>query len=303
MLEGEGETLTQAFEAAAQQGKEIYLGSCHTLVVGGNALRRTVEILNYFNSRPQTRATMLVACTGGKASSLLKDSKAEPSPAAAVEQELLLAQKEKRLPPCRMMNILSALEDPTRQAVLPLLQWEEKDTASPPLLAGALLFGQGKVGLTMSCEEILPLNWLQKGRGNLLLQVKSQTPFAQEAALLMESFDPEIKVDLHKGVPQIELRLKVKGRVSEYGEVSPDRLQQRELEYLQQAAAQQMTDRLNGLMQSLCRAGCDPLRLGECLKRSHPQQWAEAQPNWPHLLEQAQWKAEVNCRLTTYSGK
>ena len=37
------------------------------------------------------------------------------------EQLLLLAQKEKRLPHSRLMDILSALEDPTCHAVLPLL--------------------------------------------------------------------------------------------------------------------------------------------------------------------------------------
>lgn len=297
LLEGSGQTLTQAFEAAAQKGKEIYLGSCHTLVVGGNALRQLKDILDYFNSRPQTRATMQVACTGGEAAALLKGSEAKPSPAVAIEQLLLLAQKEKRLPHSRLMDILSALEGPTCHAVLPLLGKTEENSA-PPQPDGALLYRDGTVDLTLSAEELVPLNWLEKGRGNLLLELQDNS-----AVVLLEAFKPQIAVSLEGGKPQISLKLKAKGRVSEYGGGSPDRLEQAELERLQQAAARQMTDQLNTLMQRLCQNGCDPLRLGERLKRSHPDQWANAAQSWPQPLWQAQWKTEVECRLTTYSGK
>ncbi|MBP0963460.1 MAG: Ger(x)C family spore germination protein [Oscillospiraceae bacterium] len=297
LLEGSGQTLTQAFEAAAQKGKEIYLGSCHTLVVGGNALRQLKGILDYFNSRPQTRATMQVACTGGEAAALLKNSEVTPSPAADIEQLLLLAQKEKRLPHSRLMDILSALEDPTCHAVLPLLNSAEEQ-AAPPLLSGGLFYRDGTVDLTLSAEELVPLNWLEKGRGNLLLELEDDS-----AVVLLEAFKPQIAVSLEGSKPQISLKLRAKGRVSEYEGGSPDHLEQAELERLQQAAAQQMADQLNTLMQRLCQSGCDPLRLGDRLKRSHPDQWATAAQSWPQLLWQAQWKAQVDCRLTTYSGK
>jgi len=302
LLQGSGNTLTQAFESAAQKGKEIYLGSCRTLLVGGNSLHLLKGILDYCNSRPQTRATMLVTCTGGSAAQLLKNDKIKPSPAAAVEEQLMLAQKEKRLPHCRMMDILAALEDPTRHAVLPLLEQGEEN-APEPALNGALLFREGTVDLALNPQQLSALNWLERGRGNLLLELPPSSSRQEKTALLLEAFSPTIRVTLENKVPQINLRLKVKGRISEYGQNSPDRVEQDQLKQLQNAAAQQMADQLGGLMTQLCQNSCDPLRLGERLKRSHPQQWTNARQNWPGLLKQAEWNIWVECRLTTYSGK
>ena len=97
LLKGSGTSLTQAAHQAAKNGKEIYLGSCQVLLIGKDAQTELRNILDYFNSRPQTRATMMIAFTQGTAADILGigEGKAKPSPAVmcVFAQKGIIAQK------------------------------------------------------------------------------------------------------------------------------------------------------------------------------------------------------------------
>ncbi len=305
LLESSGPTLTQAFEGSAQQGKEIYLGSCQAVLVGNGAADQLRNILDYFNSRPQTRATMLVAVAENKAADLLKisDGKANPSPATAVEQELQLAEEEKRIFPCRMMDVLSTMETEGRDAILPLISIEGSGSKAQPVLAGGTLLQNAASLLTLTTEDLSVLGWNRTGKSNLLLQTQTDDPNLGYVSVLLEDLSPEIRVSVSEGKPQIKIRLKTKGRVSECENISCDRLEPDQLQTIRAAAAQQMARQTNTMVGKLCAAGCDPLRFGERLQRSHPQEWGTVGQDWPTALKSAQWSIEAECRLTTFSGK
>ena len=91
-----GKTLTEAFQQyEAQSGQQIFLGNCQVLLIGSESGPYIRDILDYFNSRPQTRATMMAAVTDGSATALMENcsEKIPLSPSTQIEEELRLAEK------------------------------------------------------------------------------------------------------------------------------------------------------------------------------------------------------------------
>ena len=303
LLKGSGTSLTQAAQQAAEKGKEIYLGSCQVLLIGKDAQEELVNILDYFNSRPQTRATMMVAFAQRAAADILSigDGKAKPSPAVVCEQELRLAEEEKRLPPCRLADILAALETTGRDGVLPLFGLETDNGNTKPVLQGAVILQKDTPTLVLEPEEAEVLGWFKPGRGNSLLELG---PRGQNVSVLLEDFDCRLTAELKNDRPHFALTLDVKGRVSQWQNATANKTEPQQLEAARQEAAQQMGAQTNQLLQKLCAAGCDPLRFGERLQRRHPKEWNSIDLNsWPTLLQNATWDITVNCSLTSFSGQ
>lgn len=303
LAKGHGTSLTQAAAQAAQSGKEIYLGSCQVLVLGSGAMQNLRDVLDYFNSRPQTRATMMVCAAEGMAADVLKiaDGKARPSPAVLCEQELRLAEEEKRLPECRLLDLLSALETDGWDGVLPLLEVEGTDSDAKPVLQGAVVLRNDTPALELNTNEAQLLGIVGSGRGNIMVEVNIDEE--TDASVLLEDFDTKPSAQLKNGQPHLTVEMKMKGRVSQWKGMTVDDLNPEQLTVAQQRAARQMNEEMNSLLQRLCGAGCDPLRFGERLQRSHPKDWSSiGGQSWPNLLQNAQWSIEVGCTLTTFSG-
>lgn len=303
LTEGRGTSLTQATAQAAQSGKEIYLGSCQVLILGTGTTQNLRDVLDYFNSRPQTRATMMVCSAKSMAADVLKiaDGKAKPSPAVLCEQELRLAEEEKRLPACRLLDLLSALETEGWDGVLPLLEVEGTGSDAKPVLQGVLVLQNNTSALELNTNEAQLLGMTGSGRGNVMLEVKIDQGTA--ASVLLEDFDTKLSAQLKNGQPHLTVEMKMKGRVSQWEGRAVDDLNHKQLTAAQQRAAQQMTEEMNSLLQRLCTAGCDPLRFGERLQRRHSKDWNSlGGQNWPNILQKAEWNIEVSCALTTFSG-
>jgi len=303
LAQGSGPSLTQAIQQLAQSGKEVYLGSCQVLVLGSRAMPKLRDVLDYFNSRPQTRATMMVCSTDGTAADVLNiaDGKAKPSPAVLCEQELRLGEEEKRLPACRLLNILSALETDGYDGVLPLLGVEGKSGDARPVLKGAVVLRGEAPLLELSTGEAQLLATAHPGRGSIGMEL--QTDGASGVSVLLEDFDAKLKAEWKDDRLHLWVEVKLKGRVSEWEGMAVDDLSQEQLTDAQQKAARQTVDEWNALLQKLCGSGCDPLRFGERLQRRHPNDWNRLDSRqWPTLLQKADWDIRVTCTLTTFSG-
>jgi spore germination protein KC len=216
------------------------------------------------------------------------------------EQELRLAEEEKRLPACRLADILAAQETIGRDGVLPLLGVEENSNKATLALKGAVILQGDTPALILSPQETEVLCWATSGRGNCLLELG---PEGQNSSILLEDFDSRLTADLTNGQPHLTLMLDVKGRISQWQNAvdSPDPQKTNEA---QQGVARKMTAQLNRLLQKLCAAGCDPLRCGERLQRRRPNVWNSIDRNsWPTLLQNTTWDISVTCSLTTFSGR
>lgn len=303
LMEGSGASLTQAAQQAAQNGKEIYLGSCQVLVLGSGALQNLRDVLDYFNSRPQTRATMMVCTAEGTAADLLKvaDGKATPSPAVLCEQELRLAEEEKRLPDCRLIDLLSALETDGWDGFLPQLGTEGRDSDAKPVLKGAVALRGDAPAFELNSEEAQLLALAHSGRGNVMTEMYLDGETA--VSVLLEDFDTKLKAELKNGQPHFWVEMKIKGRISQWEGTAVDDLSEEQLTAAQQETARQTVEELDTLLQKLCTSRCDPLRFGERLQRRHPKDWNRiGSQNWPDLLPKADWSIDVTCTLTTFSG-
>lgn len=294
LLYGRGQSLTAAFAEAEAGGQQLYLGSCRLLLCGQSAADRLEELLRFFNDRPQTRATTLVGLVRGSAGALLNlgEGAASPSPAAAVEQELTLAQKEKRLPTCRLMELLAAAGTDGRDGVVPLLEAVGSGDAAHPALVGSVVVPRG---LELDPGETALLGWCSWGRGSLVLGLSEGEN--DGAVVLLERFSPSLGATLQNGTPHLTVRLRATGRLSEGAATEA------ELAQVEQAAAQQMAEQMEQLLGRLCAAGCDPLRFGERLRRADFRAWQQAGQSWAALLPQARWTVEAECRLTAYADR
>ncbi|MBR5559295.1 MAG: Ger(x)C family spore germination protein [Oscillospiraceae bacterium] len=303
--ESSGTTLTQAFAQAAQNGKEIYLGSCQILAVGQGSRDQLLTILEYFNSRPQTRATMMVVCADGSAAELLKiaQGKCKPTPADAAEQELKLAEENKRLLPCRLKDILAAMETEGRDGILPLMATTGQEEKARLSLMGSVVFCGGVPAVELTVQETAVLGWSLWGQGNILLNIDSVPTVQGSTPILLEHFSPRLSAELEDGLPCLNFTLKTKGRISEGVGNGTDQPDPKQLATLQTAAAAQMAAQLQDLLAKLCAVGSDPLRFGERLQRSHPSEWNSTKENWSDLLTQAKLNITVQCELTAFSGK
>lgn len=299
LLRGRGQSLTSAFAEAEAGGQELYLGSCRLLLCSQSTADHLEELLRFFNDRPQTRATTLVGLVRGSAADLLAlgEGAAGPSPATAVEQELTLAQKEKRLPTCRLMELLAAAGTGGRDGVVPLLEAVGSGATAHPALVGSVVVPRG---LELDPNETALLGWCSQGRGSLVLGLSGGE--GNGAVVLLERFSSSLGATLQNGTPRLTVRLRATGRLSE-AENTAAQPSEAELARLEQAAAQQMADRLEQLLGRLCAAGCDPLRFGERLRRANFRSWQQAGQSWATLLPQARWTVEVDCRLTAYADR
>jgi len=299
-----GTTLTQAFEQASQNGREIYLGSCQLLAVGKESSNRLREVLDYFNSRPQTRATMMVVCANGNAADLLKvgDGKYKPMPSAAAEQILQLAEKEKRILPCRLKDILAALETDGWDTLLPLMGTSGQGQEAKLELVGSVAFSGSLPTTELTPQETAVLGWSRQGKGNILLNL-TDNQNDEPISILLEDFSPKLSAATQNGQLHLRFSLKTKGRISEGTGLEAGQPNKQQMEALQAAAQQEITQQLQSLLKKLCALGCDPLRFGERLQRSHPQEWNHLKENWNKALAEAQPNIQIECELTTFSGK
>lgn len=241
----EGATLSEAFALLeAQKGKEIFLGSCRLLVLGPQVPPRPV--LEYFNSRPQSRPTMMVAAAQTTARQLLKSGGTGYDTARRAEALLLLAEQERRLPPCRMLQLLEALETRGQDGVLPLLAAAAEEQTGP-LPAGSLVL-QGEVpALVLSPKETMLLGMTQGGPCSITLAVG-------DAAVTLERLKVRFSFP-DKAAPAV-VELEAKGRVSEQ---TAETAQQ--TASIAQAAEAELEARFAQLAEKLSEAGCAPFCL------------------------------------------
>ena len=287
--QADGTTLSQTLAAMeAQSGKKLFWGSCQLLAVGRETALRPV--LDFCNSLPQSRSAMMVVMADPAGELLKGDENQQESPAEQAERLLLLAEQEHRLPPCRMMQLLAAMETEGRDGILPLLAVNEEGA---PALNGSVVLCREEPALDLSPEETALLGMLQGGTGRFLLM-----PDIPGTAVAVETLRARLDCRMEDGLPLLQAELNARGRLTEGKGFAAEQPLPEQTAAPQQAAARELTVQTEALLQKLCAAGCDPLRFGERLYRKQPELWLEtASQSWPELLKKARWQVDTACRL------
>jgi len=299
LLHGSGDTLAAAFDSAAVRcGQEIFLGSARVLAVGSGAAVSLRQALEYLSGDPQVSPALMVVQARGAADAIFpaqNGSQGRTSPAGALRRQLQLAEKDGRLPPCRLMDLLADLAAPGDGCILPLAAPAQDGM---PALEGGAVLGGGALRGTLTPQQLEALGLARRGAG--ALAVSFAGPDGQPASALLEHFDSRVEVQVRGGRLHIAAALRASGRVTEWRAPPAGQLNGPRPDSLGHAAAGLMARRFSAALAQLCAMGCDPLRLADRLRRSDPAGWAAlaaAPGGWEAALARADWEVQARCTL------
>ncbi len=294
IVSGEGGSLAQALDRAqSESGKSLFFGDLELLLISESALPNLYDVLDSFNTNPYVLPTLPVAVVRGSARGMLPHG-LELDPTGQIDDRLIEATKQGRLPPATLMDILSAMNTPTRGSVLPLIENTALFSKDFDLeFVGGVMLSDKEVVGHLSPEQIEVVGWLASASVDFVLPYKSDN---EDKSLQVSDIDTELSTKFSQDAPHFILRGEIDGHeVSAAGGVVMKSSSPQSTVDVQGV----MLNRIEDTLDTCYGAGCDVLRMGERFERDNPSGWNAlgGSAGWQEILPRAQWQVEVKLHI------
>lgn len=230
-----------------------------------------------------------------------KDYKARPRQTFYINDLLEDARRNSYAPETRTYDFSISAYSTTIDPIAALLRYNKEQAE----ISGSALFSKDKmVGEINAMDTSLLLALMNKKRSSTYFYQEKNTQEAHNktksrTAISFRGLKRTVSIDTDRNTPEIHIRLRYIGIISEYHEAHnlDDSKAKKELE---EKIAESMRKDLLRLLHYLQTVGADPIGFGEMIRTKHNTYWKSVE--WRKIYEDVKFSVEVDLLLEFYGA-
>lgn len=279
-VKAKGKNVTDALDQMfLENTKQPFLSHLRLVVVSERLAREGLErILDFFRRDVNVRMNIRVAVTQDDLEELL--SVQEPlsrQPSLAIANQFFINSQRAGVVEIELMQLLTELLEPDREAVLPLIETSEDRFA----LGKTAVFRGDKMAATLDEMETFGLLlWRNKVKRGVV----SLTPSPGSEAFSYRILSSDTRITTRWDGKKLKVRAEVRtvaDIMEMHGKVKGD---------LGQLASRFIVTRMEDALGQAQRSGSDFLGIGVALRRQNNRAWRELRGRWPEVLREAEFE-------------
>ncbi|MGM7722769.1 Ger(x)C family spore germination protein [Metabacillus sp. Hm71] len=259
------------------------------------------EVLDYFYRDHETRLTMLVIITKGKAADYWK---LKPFIERTLGQELKtitessanVSGKTKR---SLMLDIALELNSKVKTAMIPYIETTDEPQKSP-YSNGAAIISKGKMVDHLTADEVQKILMLKNEYENGVIEFPCINPGSdknsKKETLEVRSVRTKISPQLTGYQPSIKMETKIEGIVGEIRCTSITT--QEDVKKLEAHIEKMIKDELEEIIERFQEKKVDVLGIGNKLYKQDPALWKKREKEWDDIFADIDFAVDVEVRVT-----
>ena len=296
-----GASISQAVaNSARDQGKEFYLGHNRIVILGGGTWKRPMqETLSYFGNSPDSRLDVTILATPGEASAILDVGISQTIlPAMSIENTVRNAEKSGLSTEVLLVDVMQALTQPHRSAVIPIIEPIEKENSKERDLKAVELTG---IGIFSHNEKEGMLEGAA-ARGLLFLRNEIQSVLYPVQSEDYEQATVELYQSRTKILPQVSQdRLHFRVEIAAEGMLVEKFLREEKSFTIQSLV--RLEREVERLIEADCREAwqksgkeshSDVFFLGDLVWNDQPELWKALRTEWKERLDKVTFEYDVH---------
>lgn len=287
VVEARGETITQAFQHAADQlGKAPFLGINQLVVVGMDTAEEGIDhLIDYFNSYDGSRANAYVVVSRGKASEIVAAQiKVGILPASAIVSMAQGKEQTGTASFSTIFSVISAGRTPGMDITIPILDVREGPTGEvTPEMVGSGILVDNRLETVLDSQQGEAIQWAKGKVRQSSLSVETEE--LGKIAVTVHDSSSRISANMENGSPSFEISIDAHCALYEVNGRRKT-LEIQDIPLLEKAAEEKLREEVEAVLDLTMRQqGADLLGLGRRIYKQYPGEWEVLQKDWHETIK------------------
>ena len=283
LLETSGTTIADAMASLAQlEGQKLYFTHAQAILISSERLQNgeAAHLIDLLNMAPRFRSSIRLAATVGSAKEVLQtEPHTDPISAFSIRDSISESYRMLRAPDMPFYIFLNDTLESGTDGILPLLDVDDTGDTPLPYVCGTALFKDTVMVNTLTSEETKYLLIAKEKVSNAIYTTDTHS-------FLINSGKSDMKYKDGKIIFTIKLELSL---------IEGENAGNKALEKL---VIDDMENGIYSLLDKLKDLQCDPIGIGRCIKRTHPDYWASIYPDqWGDIYSQLTVDADIKVSI------